>query len=145
MPMVAYSDFSFDFPWECASVSPGKLSSVSFIVWRTKHKNDHDENWFGSHDGGGGGGGGGRGLLRFPIWLISYFQKTFVFTLSTPSGNVKFCPSTSLEDLFYSNPLGSYEQFEFCYELKKIKLHITSQWIWLEKIPLHVFIILFIE
>ena len=32
-------------------------------------------------------------VLRFSLWLIRYFLKTYVYTPSTPSRNVKFCPN----------------------------------------------------
>ena len=43
----------------------------------------------------------------------------------------------------FSNPLGSYEQSNFSRLVAKLKLLITSQWIWIEKNPtvhLHYFI-----
>ena len=38
-------------------------------------------------------------------------------------------------DFFYSNPLGSYEQAKFFRLIAKLRLFITFQWIWIEKIP----------
>ena len=41
--------------------------------------------------------------LRFSLWLIRYFLTTFVYTLSTPCRDVKFCPNIPLGDLSWNS------------------------------------------
>ena len=40
--------------------------------------------------------------LRFSVWLIQYFLKTYVYTPSTPCRDVKFCPNIPLDDLSWN-------------------------------------------
>ena len=41
--------------------------------------------------------------LRFSLWLIQYFLKTYVYTPSTPCRDVKFCPNIPLGDLSWNS------------------------------------------
>ena len=41
--------------------------------------------------------------LRFSVWLIRYFLKTFVYTPSTPCRDVKFSPNIPLGDLSWKS------------------------------------------
>ena len=69
-----------------------------------------------------GEGGGGEGTIKIPHMANQLFSENLCFYTFHTQWKCEILSSTSLEDLFYSNPLGSYEQFEFCYELKKMKI-----------------------
>ena len=42
-------------------------------------------------------------ILRFSLWLIRYFLKTYIYTPSTPCRDVKFCPNIPLGDLSWNS------------------------------------------
>ena len=75
--------------------------------------------------------------LRFSLWLIRYFLKTYVYTPSIPCRDVKFCPNIPLGDLSWNSStevmwhfqINGYSNSKFWKKLTRKRSSRNGKWL----------------